>query len=173
MATEKPLSRRVDFFYLVDSILNKCARETHRGGQQGGRPAFDAAVVQRHASGYPVLVAAGLPQAVTGLLEVPEGPDKLLKVLGLWRSNNLLAQGVVDPVMARVTACVAQREEAARAKRQGELQKQQQAAQAEAARKVVGCHLGTITRSTHMRSTIMCIFTTSKNTSSATTHTHI
>lgn len=138
MASEKPLSRRVDFFYLVDSILNKCARDTHRGRGDGTKPMFDHATVQRHSSGFPVLVAAGLPQAVSGLLEVPEGPEKLLKVLGLWKSNSLLAESVVDPVMARVTAFVAQREEGERAKQQEVLRKQQQAAEVETARKVTG-----------------------------------
>ena len=106
MATERPLSRRVDFFYLADSILNKCARDL-RLGKVGERA---------HPSGYPALVAAGLPRAVSALLEVPEGREKLLKVLRLWREHELLPVSVLEPALARAEG-VPTRQEAARAPR--------------------------------------------------------
>lgn len=91
MSTERPLTRRVDFFYLADSILNKCARDMRQGG-----------AVMEHRSGYPALVAAGLPMAVSALLEVPEGREKLRKVLKLWREHELLPGSVLEPAIARV-----------------------------------------------------------------------
>lgn len=107
MATERPLSRRVDFFYLADSILNKCARDLRYGKGAG-------ATDQVHPSGYPALVAAGLPRAVSALLEVPEGREKLLKVLRLWREHELLPASVLEPALARAEG-VPLRQEAPRA----------------------------------------------------------
>lgn len=102
MATERPLSRRVDFFYLADSILNKCARDLRQASPASSE----------HPSGYPTLVAAGLPRAVAALLEVPEGREKLLKVLRLWRELELLPTSVLEPALARAEGMSARQEPA-------------------------------------------------------------
>ncbi|KAL0026343.1 hypothetical protein WJX79_000820 [Trebouxia sp. C0005] len=96
------MSKRVDLFYLLDSLLQVSSRES----KDGNEAKLEACKT------FSRVIAAGLHRVATAMAKDSECISKASKVLDLWQRRQILAKSVLKPALQLLSKMKAEHESA-------------------------------------------------------------